>query len=562
MSSSDARPFCIRGSAYRVYFPLFDADGDLVTGAAGLDSEISKDGGTFTDCTNEATEIATASGFYYLELTGTETTADAVCIIVKTSTTGAKTTPMVLYPVEAGDIDVDVTAWNGTAVATPDTAGYPVVTHKTGTGTGEISLSSGAVTAGTVSDKTGYALSTAGVQAIWDALTSALTTANSIGKRLVDNIDGTITSRLATAGYTAPPSAATNAAAVWDEARSGHTTAGSFGQGVASVQGNVTGSVASVTGAVGSVTGAVGSVTDGVTVTTNNDKTGYGLSAAAIQAIWDAAVSSLTTVGSIGKRIVDYVDTTISSRLATSGYTAPSNSDITAIKAKTDSLNFTGTDVKATLDGETVGLSASQSGTTFASLTVTGQLAVQDGVDVSASTTNRSAVNLTGNGTGAGLKATGGGGVTGAQGILAVGGASSAGGNGIQAQGSASGTAGVYAQGNGTGSGVTATGGTTGSGIYAQGGISGGNGMTLTRNHSSGDDFKLTNVDTNLFDAAAEGSVTVVQSLRAVLAYVAGKASGGGSTPVAFRNQADTKDRISMTVDSNGNRSAVTTDLT
>lgn len=53
---------------------------------------------------------------------------------------------------------------------------------------------------------------------------------------------------------------ATIADAVWDEARSGHSTAGSFGEGIASVQGNVTGSVASVTGAVGSVTGAVGSV--------------------------------------------------------------------------------------------------------------------------------------------------------------------------------------------------------------------------------------------------------------------------------------------------------------
>ncbi len=48
---------------------------------------------------------------------------------------------------------------------------------------------------------------------------------------------------------------------VWDEARSGHTTAGTFGQGMASVQGNVTGSVASVTGNVG---GSVGSVTGNV----------------------------------------------------------------------------------------------------------------------------------------------------------------------------------------------------------------------------------------------------------------------------------------------------------
>lgn len=61
--------------------------------------------------------------------------------------------------------------------------------------------------------KTGYSLSAAGVQAIWDALTSALTTVGSIGKLLVDNIDAAISSRLAGASYTAPPSAAANAAA-------------------------------------------------------------------------------------------------------------------------------------------------------------------------------------------------------------------------------------------------------------------------------------------------------------------------------------------------------------
>lgn len=54
---------------------------------------------------------------------------------------------------------------------------------------------SGNVTVGTNSDKTGYALSSAGVQAIWDALTSALTTVGSIGKLLVDNINATISSR-------------------------------------------------------------------------------------------------------------------------------------------------------------------------------------------------------------------------------------------------------------------------------------------------------------------------------------------------------------------------------
>lgn len=98
MAAGDAHEYPIYGANYRVTFPLFDADGDLVTGAAGLDSEVSKDSGTFSDCTNEATEIATSSGMYYLDLTGAEMTASVAAVIVKTSTSGAKTTPVVLYP--------------------------------------------------------------------------------------------------------------------------------------------------------------------------------------------------------------------------------------------------------------------------------------------------------------------------------------------------------------------------------------------------------------------------------------------------------------------------------
>ena len=44
-------------------------------------------------------------------------------------------------------------------------------------------------------DKTGYALSSAGLQAIWDALTSALVTVGSVGKLLVDNVNAAIASR-------------------------------------------------------------------------------------------------------------------------------------------------------------------------------------------------------------------------------------------------------------------------------------------------------------------------------------------------------------------------------
>lgn len=117
MASSDALPIPRKNVAYRVIFPIFKNDGTLITGASGLDSEVSKDQGTFADCTNEATEIATSSGMYYLDLTATEMNADCVALIVKSSTTGALTQPIVLYPEEAGDIRVNITAVLGSAIA-------------------------------------------------------------------------------------------------------------------------------------------------------------------------------------------------------------------------------------------------------------------------------------------------------------------------------------------------------------------------------------------------------------------------------------------------------------
>lgn len=127
MASTDAKPIPMKNAACRITFAIFDADGDLVTGATGLDSEVSKDGGTFADCTNEATEIATASGMYYLDLTSTEMNADTVAIIVKTTSSGAKTTPIVIYPWEASDANTiaddllkrDMSALSGESARSP-----------------------------------------------------------------------------------------------------------------------------------------------------------------------------------------------------------------------------------------------------------------------------------------------------------------------------------------------------------------------------------------------------------------------------------------------------------
>lgn len=162
MAYTDARPLPIKNTAYRLTFPIYKSDGTLITGAAGLDSEVSKDAGTFADCTNEATEIATSSGVYYLDLSSTEMNADCVAVVVKTSSTGAVPPVFVLYPQESGDVKVDVQSYGGTAgtfsggrpeVNTTHLAGTSQTARdigasvllSSGTGTGQVSLSSGAV---------------------------------------------------------------------------------------------------------------------------------------------------------------------------------------------------------------------------------------------------------------------------------------------------------------------------------------------------------------------------------------------------------------------------------
>lgn len=123
---------------------------------------------------------------------------------------------------------------------------------------------------------------------------------------------------------------------------------------------------------IASVTGAVGSVTAGVTVTTNNDKTGYGLSSAAVQAIWDALTSALTTVGSIGKKLADWTIGTAQTGDSFARLGAPAgasvSADIAAVKAETAEIL---TDTGTTLDTKINAIKTKTDSLTF---TVAGQV--------------------------------------------------------------------------------------------------------------------------------------------------------------------------------------------
>jgi hypothetical protein len=66
--------------------------------------------------------------------------------------------------------------------------------------------------------------------------------------------------------------------------------------------------------------------------------------------------------------------------------------------------------------------------------------------------------------------------------------------------------------------------------------------------------------DYNPSSDTVEGALTYDELLRVLLAVMAGKSAGGGTATITFRDYADGKDRVTATVTSNGNRTAITLD--
>jgi len=78
-------------------------------------------------------------------------------------------------------------------------------------------------------------------------------------------------------------------------------------------------------------------------------------------------------------------------------------------------------------------------------------------------------------------------------------------------------------------------------------------------------DVPVRNVEDTPSDVWAylvEGANSAVEYIRLLKAAALGKSSGGGTTSITFRDDADTKDRITATVTSVGDRAEVTKDGT
>ena len=99
MAATDAQPFPIKNKALRLTFPVFTAAGALVTSGT-MAVTISKDAGTFGNpnagATN-ATQIATTSGVWYVDLGATDLNCDTLAVKISDGTNPP--TVLVIYPV-------------------------------------------------------------------------------------------------------------------------------------------------------------------------------------------------------------------------------------------------------------------------------------------------------------------------------------------------------------------------------------------------------------------------------------------------------------------------------
>lgn len=375
--SHGALPFPVRAGKFTLPLVFLDADGDPISPGT-LDSEISKDGGAFADCTNEVTYVS--NGFGFLTLTETEMDCSVAGVVVKGDTSGYKNTvatisPRVLPSVHSGtavsipsstsitlaatansitgsaytgllirinsatagagqvrvitdyvagtqvatispawetdptgtvtyDVlrpesigyqNANVIAWAGTAVAAVDTAGYPKVTIKSGSGTGEVSLSSGGVT-----------LSTSGLSAAADAVLdealSGHTTAGSVGSMLQPIAVGTLTTGASAGGTTAQLAVGSSAVDDYYNNHLLHIIAGT-GAGQSQYVSDYVGATRTVT-INGTWTAAVS--TDSVYVLRPGGSI-PGASAPSASdnaaAVWNALAASYVAAGSFGARL-------------------------------------------------------------------------------------------------------------------------------------------------------------------------------------------------------------------------------------------------------------------
>lgn len=222
---------------------LDNTDGDTVEGALAIaqaDVRLSKNGGNFAQKNDAGAGVYDEGGWYDIPLNATDTnTLGRLVIYIHEAGALQVWERAMVMPAQEFEslfgtdvLQVDLTQWLGVAPLALNA--QRVQTHLGATDAGAIVAATFAANAISAA-----AFAQAAADKVWATAARTLTSFGTLVNDVADQ--------------------------VWDELRAGHVGAGSFGQGIASVQGNVTGSVGSVTGNVGgNVVGTVASVVGNV----------------------------------------------------------------------------------------------------------------------------------------------------------------------------------------------------------------------------------------------------------------------------------------------------------
>lgn len=202
-----------QSTALDVLFFAHDANGDPITGKVNGDwsaKKLSKNGAAFAAITNTVTERE--GGWYHIQLSTTDT-----------DTLGILTLFLTAAGVKQVNLQYRVTARIHDDLAYPATSGRSIDVDATG---GVEITPNQAVNVAQYLGGAAPALVGGRFDASVGAMAANVLTSSALDATATDEV----------------------ANQVWDELRADHVIVGSFGQGAASVQGNVTGSVGSVGG--------------------------------------------------------------------------------------------------------------------------------------------------------------------------------------------------------------------------------------------------------------------------------------------------------------------------
>lgn len=336
-----------------ITFPICDADGDVVSGAAGLDSEVDAwaDGSApdgFADCTNEATEIG-STGIYYLSLTQTEMNTDYVYIQVKTTTSGAKIQHILINTrmkeaVDTAQADLDnPSQYQATGFSTHSAADVWSVGTRS------------------LTDKANFTLASSEYTNIWNKDISGYSGTGYAGtylKDLYDNQDWDVwddAMRTLTAGTKDSEIDAIKAKT--DDLNFNADATKLLLVDIRDVNDTAVAGVDDFK-ATGFSTHTAADVWS-VATRSLTDKAGFSLSASGIDAIWDETITGHATADSFGKVFDDQIDGLRAygdtNWITATGFSTHSAADIWSVgtRALTDKLGFS---LTADQSGVTVGM--------------------------------------------------------------------------------------------------------------------------------------------------------------------------------------------------------------